>query len=218
MWAPGGPSDPATARVLKFHRVSLQWNLQSSPKMHSQPGTAGDASRSPSETRSDRGTRYRDADPARAKGDDLELGGSVPLLPGHPDDFDDDEDDDEFNFDREDRYDPPFSCTFAGFVAWCRGPVPPQIYRINPWFPKWQAAPARLVDRWAPKRAMKTAALLLGVVFWIAVFFSSLKASVAEQEVLGYGQPVKLSCHHRLWYVRRLQKSTDPSFVSFWQN
>jgi hypothetical protein len=63
---------------------------------------------------------------------------------------------------------------------------------------------------------MKIAALLLGVVFWIAVFFSSLKASVAEQEVLGYGQPVKLSCHHRLWYVRLPQKSTDPSLVLFY--
>jgi hypothetical protein len=167
----------------------------------------------------DQGTGYRDADPVRAaKGDDLELGGSVPLLPGHPDDFDiDDEDYDEFNFDRASGYDPPFSCTFAGFVAWCRGPVPPQVYRINPWLPKWQAAPARLVDRWAPKRAMKIAALLLGVVFWIAVFFSSLKASVAEQEVLGYGQPVKLSCHHRLWYVRLPQKKTDPSLVLYWQ-
>lgn len=135
--------------------------------------------------------------------DDPELG-SVRLLPA---DFPDDHSDsDDSNFDevphRENfRRDPPFSCTFAGLAAWCRGPVPPHVYRINPWFPKWQAAPARLVERWAPRKWMKIALLLVGLVFWIAVFFSSLKASVSEQEVLGYGHPVKLSCHHRLWYV-----------------
>ncbi|KAJ5665490.1 uncharacterized protein N7477_007938 [Penicillium maclennaniae] len=158
--------------------------------MHSQ--SAGeDASRSPpQEKRSDDSYAL----------EDLRTRRRCALLPGHPDDFEfEDEDYDEFDVDREVARDPPFSCTFHGFIAWCRGPVPPHVYRINPWFPKWQAAPARLVDRWAPKRFMKIAALLLGVVFWVAVFFSSLKASVAEQEVPGYGQPVKLSCHHRLW-------------------
>lgn len=180
--------------------------------MHSQPAGEG-ASRSPSQEKrsddsyalEDLGTRYRDADPKRDLKDplDVELGGSVPLLPGHPDDYEfEDEEYDEFYVDRDAARDRPFSCTFHGFIAWCRGPVPPHVYRINPWFPKWQAAPAGLVDRWAPKRSMKIAALLLGVVFWVAVFFSWLKASVAEQEVVGYGQPVKLSCHHRLWYVR----------------
>lgn len=190
--------------------------------MHSKP-VDEETSRSPSPGErsddsyalEDLGTRYRDADPERNPKDplDVELG-SVPLLPGHPDEFEfDDEDYDEFHVDREVARDPPFSCTVKGFVAWCRGPVPPHVYRINPWFPKWQAAPARLVERWAPSRFVKIAALLLGVVFWICVFFSSLKASVAEQDVLGYGQPVKLSCHSRLWYVCILSKLTGHFLV-----
>lgn len=187
--------------------------------MSSQPGTAREngpqRSPSPGKRPSDSHpldesspSRYKDdedsegAGEARHSGDygDLELG-NVPLLPAEPpDDYRDSSDSDLEEFGRQQtRCDPSFSCTLAGFAAWCRGPVPPHVYRINPWFPKWQAAPARLVDRWVPRRAMKIALLLVGLLFWVAVFFSSLKASVAEQEVLGYGQPVKLSCHHRLW-------------------
>lgn len=152
--------------------------------------------------------QYKDEeDPEQARGPgpgpgpDLEVG-SDPLLPAeHFEDLDSDSDIDDY-LDREElKRDPPFSCTPVGFVAWCRGPVPPHIYRVNPWFPKWQAAPTRLVDRWAPRRWMKIALLLVGLVVWIAVFFSTLKASVAGQGASGYGRPVKLSCHHRLWYV-----------------
>ncbi|KAJ5524746.1 hypothetical protein N7494_011396 [Penicillium frequentans] len=133
---------------------------------------------------------------------DIELG-NVPLLPAEHYDFEDS--DSEFHFSDESispdqfRHDPPFSCTLSGFSAWLRGPTPPHVYHINPWFPRWQAAPTRLIDRFVPRMGAKIALLLLGLVFWIAVFFSSLKASVADQEVLGYGQPVKLSCHSRLW-------------------
>lgn len=133
---------------------------------------------------------------------DLELGNG-PLLPADFPDYDHDSDYSDFDelpHHEELRRDPRFSCTFAGLAAWCRGPVPPHIYRINPWFPKWQAAPACLVERCAPRKWMKIALLLAGLVFWIAVFFASLKASISEQEVLGYGHPVKLSCHSRLWY------------------
>jgi hypothetical protein len=51
---------------------------------------------------------------------------------------------------------------------------------------------------------VKIALLVGGLIFWIAVFFASLQASVAGQEISGYGKPVKLSCHHRLWYVLSL--------------
>lgn len=144
---------------------------------------------------------------ARVSGEygDLELG-SVPLLPaGHPDEHRDLDDSDSDFFDYEEqgqhRHDPSLSCTFAGFCAWLRGPVPPHVYHIKPWFPRWQAMPARLVERWAPRKGLKIALLAAGLIFWIAVFFASLQASVAGQAVLGYGQPVKLSCHQRLWCV-----------------
>ncbi|KAJ5709136.1 hypothetical protein N7493_010470 [Penicillium malachiteum] len=134
---------------------------------------------------------------------DIELG-HIPLLPGAHDDFDVRSASFESDFDFEDppeqfRRDPPFSCTVTGFFAWCRGPTPPHVYHINPWFPKWQAAPVNLVDRLVPRMGAKIALLFLGLLFWVIVFFSSLRASVAGQEVSGYGQPVKLSCNQRLW-------------------
>lgn len=144
---------------------------------------------------------------ARVSGEygDLELG-SVPLLPaGHPDEHRDLDDSDSDFFDYEEqstnRHDPSLSCNLTGFYTWLRGPVPPHVYHIRPWFPRWQAAPARLVERWAPRKGVKISLLVGGLIFWIAVFFASLQASVAGQEISGYGKPVKLSCHHRLWYV-----------------
>ncbi|KAJ5195609.1 uncharacterized protein N7498_009047 [Penicillium cinerascens] len=151
--------------------------------------------------------RYNGEDPSLARDQsstdsgDLELG-NAPLLPSDSLAHHDSELDSNFDIEehcRNTRRDPPFSCSRAGFVAWCKGPDPPHVYRVNSWFPKWQAAPARLVERGLPKGPMKMAALLGGLLFWVVVFFSLLKMSVADQEVLGYGQPVKLSCHQRLW-------------------
>lgn len=131
---------------------------------------------------------YKDARDSDELSFDLEIG-DVPLLPqgmAQPEKF---------------ERDPSFSCTPSGFCNWLRGPSPPHVYHINPWFPHLQAAPARLIDQKFPSRISKIALLAGGLIFWIVVFFVSLKASVAGQEVPGYGQPVKLSCHHRLWCV-----------------
>ncbi|KAJ5280118.1 hypothetical protein N7478_005490 [Penicillium angulare] len=120
---------------------------------------------------------------------DIELG-NVPLLPADYYDYDPRDDNSDSDFDFEDapdpfRRDPPFSCTIPGFCAWLRGPTPPHIYHINPWFPRLQAAPANLIDRYVPRMGAKIGLLFLGLLFWIIVFFSTLKASVAGQEVLG---------------------------------
>jgi hypothetical protein len=122
---------------------------------------------------------------------DLELG-DIPLLPSDRQGMD---------IPTGKGYNPPFSCTPSGFCTWLRGPKPPHVYHINPWFPRLQAAPGRLIDRKFPKRSSKIALLFGGLIFWIVVFFFSLKASIAGRVVEGFGQPVKLGCHHRLWYV-----------------
>ncbi|KAJ5199001.1 hypothetical protein N7491_000435 [Penicillium cf. griseofulvum] len=164
--------------------------------MQSRPDSAGESVRSPSSESTSEyplqeiGSEYKDE--ARDSDElslDLELG-DVPLLPS------------EFHMEtRSEKFerDPPFSCTPSGFYAWLRGPTPAHVYHINPWFAHLQAAPARLIDRKFPHRNSKIALLVGGLVFWIVVFFAWLKASVAGQDVPGYGQPVKLSCHHRLW-------------------
>ncbi|KAJ6132289.1 hypothetical protein N7471_007504 [Penicillium samsonianum] len=167
--------------------------------MQSRPDSAGASARSPSADKSSTskyslpeiGSQYKDE--ARDSDElsfDLDLG-DVPLLPSEVHDMEAQSE----NLER----DPVFSCTPTGFCAWLRGPTPAHVYYINPWFPRLQAAPARLIDRKFPHRNSKIALLFGGLIFWIVVFFASLKASVAGQEVPGYGQPVKLSCHHRLW-------------------
>lgn len=149
--------------------------------------------------------RLKPDDPRRESLDfngDIELG-SVPLLSPGAEHQRRESSDSDFPIEEEQiRYDPPFSCTASGFCAWLRGPTPPHVYHVRPWFPKFQAAPARLVERWVPSRIGKFALLANALAFWIVVFFSSIKASSAGQAVPGYGQPVRLSCHHRLWYVK----------------
>lgn len=183
--------------------------------MHSQSGMAGNPRPSPSPENSpsreypldNLNLRYKDEEPRQPRDshehdhNDIELG-NVPLLPAGLDY--ENRESSEWDFSEEGNpfiHDPPFSCTAAGFCAWLRGPTPPHVYHVHPWFPRWQAAPARLVDRWAPTRIRKIALLAGALLLWIGVFFSTLKAFTASQEVPGYGQPVRLSCHHRLWYV-----------------
>ncbi|KAJ5562688.1 hypothetical protein N7461_001449 [Penicillium sp. DV-2018c] len=60
-------------------------------------------------------------------------------------------------------HDPPFSCTPTGFCRWLRGPKPPHVYHIDPWFPRLQAASARLIDERFPRRSSKIALLFGGL-------------------------------------------------------
>ncbi|KAJ5794915.1 hypothetical protein N7457_001514 [Penicillium paradoxum] len=169
--------------------------------MQSRPGSPGANARSPSPDQQSTsnyplqeiGSHYKDE--ARDSDElslDLELG-DVPLLPSERHGMEAPEAQEKLT------RDPPFSCTPSGFCAWLRGPKPPHVYHINPWFPRLQAAPARLIDRKFPRRSSKIALLFGGLIFWIVVFFAWLKASVAGQDIPGYGQPVKLSCHNSLW-------------------
>lgn len=164
-------------------------------------------------------TQYQDAEPEpqgtrepRFSNDsigDIELG-NVPLL---PDDFDRGNSFEstlsDLDYQHQDvprsrvtARDPSFDCSSSWlFYQWLRGPIPPKIFHIEPRFPHWQAAPARLVDRWVKGPTAKIALLVTVLIVWIAVFFSLVKSSITDQEILGYGQPVSLSCHARLWYV-----------------
>jgi hypothetical protein len=170
--------------------------MQSQPEPdHSDRAGTGEAIATALESPLQETGPFKDEHDARDSEDlslDLELG-DIPLLPSDRQGMEIPT--------KKGAYDPSFSCTPSGFYAWLRGPKPPHVYHINPWFPRLQAAPGLLIDRKFPKRGSKIALLFGGLVFWIVVFFFSLKASIAGQDVLGYGQPVKLSCHHRLWYV-----------------
>lgn len=92
-----------------------------------------------------------------------------------------------------------FSCSVSAIWSWVLGPSPPHIYQIRPLLPRWQTAPGRLVERFFPRTISKVLLLLSCLAFWGVVFIASLQPAIASSDVTGYGQPVKLSCHSRLW-------------------
>lgn len=90
-------------------------------------------------------------------------------------------------------------CSRSGIISWMKGPSPPHKYHINPWFARWQTAPGRLVDRYFPSKSGKVWLLLGIVVAWGVIFLSVLHSYVHGADIAGYGNPVKLACHSRLW-------------------
>ncbi|EAW12763.1 LCCL domain-containing protein [Aspergillus clavatus NRRL 1] len=92
-------------------------------------------------------------------------------------------------------------CSFSlsGIWAWVKGPAQPRKYHITPLLPRWQAAPARLIERYFRSTVAKGVLLLSCLILWGAVFVASLNSTIAGSEISGYGNPIKLSCHSRLW-------------------
>ncbi|CZT21647.1 related to LCCL domain protein [Ramularia collo-cygni] len=84
-------------------------------------------------------------------------------------------------------------------VKWVKGPQPPRIYTITPFFPKIQHMPNALLDRYAPKRIHRFGLLILLYASWLAVFSLMLWKSSAAAEIPGYGKPFRLSCAARYW-------------------
>lgn len=90
-------------------------------------------------------------------------------------------------------------CSRSGITAWMKGPSPPHKYHINPWFARWQTAPGRLIDRYFPNKSGKIWLLLAIVAVWGVILISRLHSAVNGVDIAGYGTPVKLACHTRLW-------------------
>lgn len=87
----------------------------------------------------------------------------------------------------------------SAIKKWSKGPEPPKIQRIRPWFPSIQEAPLRLLDTYVPKK--KNRILLLFAVYfcWILSFSLVLRESTIATEIEGYGKPTKLSCGASYW-------------------
>ncbi|KAL1971019.1 hypothetical protein VTN77DRAFT_2853 [Rasamsonia byssochlamydoides] len=91
-----------------------------------------------------------------------------------------------------------WSC-IARLQSWIRGPQSPRKYRIEPFFPRFQTAPIRLVDRFLPTRSSRVWALVAFHALWALIFLTILHRSVTGLDIPGYGKPVRLSCGSRLW-------------------
>lgn len=88
----------------------------------------------------------------------------------------------------------------SGAVAtWVKGPQPPRIYKIKPFFPQIQEAPLRLLDRYAPKRMQRFWLLIFFYVCWVFCFSLILHKSSFASDIKGYGSPVRLGCTASFW-------------------
>lgn len=88
--------------------------------------------------------------------------------------------------------------------TYLKGPQPPRLWKIRPFFPRLQQFPLRLADRICPRRWQRILALFLFYVCWIVTFGAVLHKSSVTGDVNGYGQPILLNCGGIFWYVLSL--------------
>ncbi|KAL9093649.1 MAG: hypothetical protein Q9159_000178 [Coniocarpon cinnabarinum] len=93
----------------------------------------------------------------------------------------------------------PVQSSTSWIVNWAKGPKPPRIWKIRPIFPKLQAAPLTLLDRYAPKRRHRLALLAALYFCFLLVFITVLHHSAFSEEVPGYGSPQTLACTDSFW-------------------
>ena len=86
-------------------------------------------------------------------------------------------------------------------VAWSKGPDPPQIQKITPFFPSVQEAPAKFIDKRLPKRRHKAALLAFFYFCWLLTFILVLNHSAKAGNIEGYGQPQSIWCGATFWNI-----------------
>ena len=84
-------------------------------------------------------------------------------------------------------------------VKWAKGPDPPQIHVIKPWFPYIQEAPIRLLETYFPKRKHKVSLLVAFYFFWILIFALVMRRGTFATEIEGWGAPVSIGCGNTYW-------------------
>lgn len=86
------------------------------------------------------------------------------------------------------------------FTNFLKGPQPPQIQTISPWFPSIQTYPVDLLDRYFPTRKRKVAVLTSFCLLWVLLVGSILYKSTAASKVEGTDQPIQhIDCVKTLW-------------------
>ena len=83
---------------------------------------------------------------------------------------------------------------------WSKGPDPPRIQKISPWFPKIQEAPLWAVGRFLPKRRYKALALAVVHAAWLLTFSLVIRSQSQSGYIQGYGRPQSIWCGANLWY------------------
>ena len=84
-------------------------------------------------------------------------------------------------------------------TTWVRGPDPPELQKISPWFSEVQQAPVMLIERYLPKRRHKAALLVFVYFAWFLIFSLVLGHSATEGYIEGYGKPQSIWCGASYW-------------------
>lgn len=84
-------------------------------------------------------------------------------------------------------------------VKWTKGPDPPQIQKITPFFPAIQEAPVRWIDERLPKRKHKVFLLAFFYCCWILIFSLVLVYSNSAGQIEGFGKPDPVWCGASYW-------------------
>ncbi|KAF1945497.1 hypothetical protein EJ02DRAFT_509466 [Clathrospora elynae] len=82
-------------------------------------------------------------------------------------------------------------------VSWIRGPEPPSVHRITPFFERWQTLPVRLLARLP--QWLRICIFGIACILWVVVFAVILSDYSLPSNIGGFGAPVKLSCVNNLW-------------------
>ncbi len=84
-------------------------------------------------------------------------------------------------------------------VTWSKGPDPPQIQKITPFFPQIQEAPVRFIGKYLPNRRHKAALLAFFYFCWLLTFVLVLNHSAQAGNIEGYGKPQPIWCGASFW-------------------
>ncbi|KIV93011.1 hypothetical protein PV10_04256 [Exophiala mesophila] len=84
-------------------------------------------------------------------------------------------------------------------ATWVKGPVPPRVLRIDPYFPKIQQAPLRLLDHVAPSRKHRFILLIALYAAWFLTWSLMVKHHSTSGYIKGYGRPKNLWCGASFW-------------------
>ncbi|TGJ79042.1 hypothetical protein E0Z10_g9720 [Xylaria hypoxylon] len=84
-------------------------------------------------------------------------------------------------------------------VRWVRGPQPPRIWKISPFFPNIQHAPLRLLDRVLPAKRHRLWFFFAYFAAWILTFALVFWKGEVASEIEGWGEPSVISCGVTYW-------------------
>lgn len=98
-----------------------------------------------------------------------------------------------------DRIPPGLKRAWAATKKWVKGPQPPRIYTITPFFPKVQHAPLAILDRYAPRKTHRILLIALVYALWLLSFSLALRRSSFAAQIPGYGSPTRLGCSAKYW-------------------